>query len=152
MSRTEVPDAAEGRKTLGELIRFGVVGVAHNLLGYLVYLLITWLGMDPKLAVAILYPLGTAASYFANRHWTFEHKGAVGDSMARYLAMHVVGYSLNLLIIYVGVDLLTYPHQLVQLFAMFVFAMLFFLASKFLIFTDTKLLHTGMGDDDEPVQ
>ena len=134
MSETEDLQGLQSRRTFGELIRFGIVGVAHNLLGYLVYLLITWLGTDPKLAVAILYPLGTAVSYFANRHWTFEHKGRVGESMSRYLAMHVAGYCLNLLMIYVGVDVLGFPHQLVQLFAMFTLAAVFFLASKFLVF------------------
>jgi putative flippase GtrA len=121
-------------RTMGELIRFGVVGVAHNLLGYLVYLLITWLGTDPKVAVAILYPVGTAISFFANRHWTFNHQGEVTSSMARFVSMHVTGYALNLIIIYVGVDVLLFPHQLVQLFAMGFLAVLFFLLSKFFVF------------------
>ena len=134
MSKTEDKQGLLGGRTFGELIRFGVVGVAHNLLGYLVYLLITWLGTDPKVAVAILYPLGTAFSYFANRQWTFEHKGKVGQSMSRYIGMHVFGYTLNLLIIYVGVDVLAFPHQLVQLFAMGFLAVMFFVMSKLLVF------------------
>ena len=137
MSDSEEPRTLPGRKTLGELVRFGIVGIAHNLLGYLVYLLITWLGTDPKVAVAILYPLGTAFSFFANRHWTFAHKGQVGESMARYIAMHLFGYSVNLLIIYIGVDLMAIPHQLVQLFAMGFLAVMFFIMAKFLVFTGT---------------
>ncbi len=125
-------------RTFGELFRFGIVGVAHNLLGYLVYLLITWLGVDPKIAVAILYPIGTAASYFANRHWTFDHKGAVGESMAKFITMHAVGYVLNLLIIYVGYDVLGFPHQLVQLFAMAFLALTFFIVSKFVVFAKVE--------------
>lgn len=123
-------------RTLGELVRFGIVGVAHNLLGYLVYLLVTWLGTEPKLAVALLYPIGTAISFFANRQWTFGDKGRVGSSMPRYLAMHAFGYVLNIFIIFLGVDMLAFPHQLVQLFAMGFLAILFFMMSKFLIFND----------------
>ena len=136
MAESEEIQGSAVHRTMGELVRFGVVGVAHNLLGYLVYLLITWLGTDPKLAVAILYPIGTAISFFANRQWTFEDKGHVGHSMSRYLAMHAFGYALNILIIYVGVDHLQFPHQLVQLFAMGFLAVLFFLMSKFLIFNE----------------
>ena len=143
MSETVDKQGAVAHRTLGELIRFGVVGIAHNLLGYLVYLLITWLGVDPKLAVAILYPLGTAFSYWANRRWTFGHQGQVIHSMSRYLAMHVFGYLLNIAIIYVGVDLLQFPHQLVQLFAMFFLAGLFFLISKFVVFSHREVSEAG---------
>lgn len=136
MAESEEIQGSAVHRTMGELIRFGVVGVAHSALGYLVYLLITWLGTDPKVAVAILYPIGTAISFFANRQWTFEDKGHVGHSMPRYLAMHAFGYALNLLIIYLGVDVLQFPHQLVQLFAMGFLAVLFFLVSRFLIFND----------------
>lgn len=138
MTSTDTTGRQAVPRALGELVRFGVVGVAHNLLGYLVYLLVTWLGTDPKIAVAILYPLGTLFSYFANRHWTFNHKGAIGTSMTRYLGMHVMGYALNLVIIYVGVDLLAFPHQLVQLMAMGVLAMMFFAISKLFVFQGDK--------------
>jgi putative flippase GtrA len=136
MAESEEIQGSAVHRTMGELVRFGIVGVAHNLLGYLVYLLITWLGTDPKVAVAILYPIGTAVSFFANRQWTFEDKGHVGQSMTRYISMHAFGYVLNIFIIYLGVDVLAFPHQLVQLFAMGFLAMLFFLISKLLIFNE----------------
>ena len=125
-------------KTFSELIRFGIVGVAHNLIGYLVYLLITWLGTDPKIAVAILYPLGTAVSFFANRRWTFNHQGKVTHSMVKFGMMHAFGYTLNLVIIYVGYDVLGIPHQLVQLFGMGFLAVMFFVMSKFIVFSKVE--------------
>lgn len=134
MSESEDIQRVAESRTMGELIRFGIVGVVHNLLGYLVYLLVTWLGADPKIAVAILYPLGTTVSYLANRRWTFNDKEEVGRSMTRYAAMHLFGYCLNLAIIAVGVDVLAFPHQLVQLFAMVLLAAMFFIMSKFLVF------------------
>ncbi len=134
MAESEKIQGSAVHRTLGELVRFGIVGVAHNLLGYLVYLLVTWLGTEPKLAVAILYPIGVAISFFANRQWTFDVKGRVAYSMPRYIAMHAVGYGMNILIIYLGVDMLAFPHQLVQLFAMGFLSILSFLMSKFLIF------------------
>lgn len=121
-------------RTLGQLARFGVVGIAHNVLFYLVYLLVTWLGAEPKVAVALLYPLATLVSYALNRRWTFDHQGELRHSMSRYVAMHLMGYLLNLLIIYIGVDRLHLGHQFVQLFAIVLLAALFFLLSKFFIF------------------
>lgn len=138
MLKSQLIQRVASGKPLGELLRFGMVGVAHNLLGYLVYLLITWLGVDPKVAVAILYPLGTVFSYLLNRRWTFNHQGEVRQSMIRYIVMHIFGYAANLLIMYVGYDVLGFPHQLVQLFAMFFLAGTFFLVSKFLIFSSRE--------------
>jgi len=125
-------------KTFSELFRFSVVGVAHNLLGYLVYLLVTWIGVDPKIVVAVLYPVSTTASYFANRRWTFNHQGEVAGSMAKYLSMHCFGYVLNIAVLYIGHDLLRFPHQLVQLFAMGFLAVMFFVVSKFVVFSRIK--------------
>ena len=124
------------QRTLTQLVRFGVVGVLHNVFFYLLYLLVTWLGTDPMLAVAMLYPLATLVSYFMNRHWTFAHRGQMRQSMSRYIAMHVLGYLLNLGIIAIGVDYLNLTHQYVQLFAIVFLAALFFLLSKFFIFKD----------------
>ena len=121
---------------MGEILRYGIVGIAHNLGGYLVYLLITWLGTDPKIAVAILYPIGTLVSYVAHKRWTFGHEGAVGQSLSRFVAMQGSGYFLNIGIMYAGYDVLGFPHQLVQLFAMGFLAVTFFLISKFVVFKD----------------
>ncbi len=137
MQKSQLIQGVMANKSLGELVRFGVVGVVHNLLGYLVYLLITWLGVDPKLAVVILYPLGMVASYYLNRRWTFDHTGAVAQSMTRYVSMHVCGLLANILILYIGHDLMEFPHQLVQLFTMFFLAGVSFLVSKFLIFSSS---------------
>ncbi len=42
--------------TLGQVVRYGVVGVLNNLLGYLIYLLVTWLWLDPKIALIFSAP------------------------------------------------------------------------------------------------
>ena len=135
MSDNPYNEQDDKRSSFSELVRFGIVGITHNLLGYAVYILITWLGTDPKIAVAILYPVGTMISYFVNRRWTFNHQGRLSDSMFRFMLMHGLGYLANLVIIYVGYDLMKVPHQLVQLFAMGFLAATFFLVSKFFVFT-----------------
>ena len=44
--------------TMAQLVRYGLVGLNVNLFGYLVYLTASWLGMEPNLAVTILYSVG----------------------------------------------------------------------------------------------
>jgi putative flippase GtrA len=117
-----------------QLIRYIVVGLASNLLCYLVYLGLTRLGMNPKLAMTVLYGVGVLQTFFFNKRWTFEHGGAQRDVFYRYCAAYSFGYLLNLAVLYVLVDLQGYPHQIIQGLMILVLAMMLFLAQKFWVF------------------
>ena len=39
-----------------QLIRYGVAGLTLNLIGYTVYLMLTWIGFEPKLVITVTYP------------------------------------------------------------------------------------------------
>ena len=121
-----------------QLIRYGVVGVASNAAIYCLYLLITWLGMEAKLAMTLVYLVGAAIGFFGNRKWTFEHGGAVTGAALRYVLAHTFGYLLNLAILYVFVDRYGYPHQWVQAAAIIVVAGCLFVIFKFLVFRESS--------------
>ncbi len=117
-----------------QLLRYAAVGVASNLLCYLVYLGLTRLGMDPKLAMSLLYALGVLQTFVANKRWTFEHGGARGPVFYRYCVAYGAGYLFNLGVLYILVDRLAYPHQAVQGAMILVLAAMLFLAQKFWVF------------------
>src|SRR5689334_17095235 len=87
-------------KSLKQLFLYGIIGFAHNFLAYLVYLLVTWQGANPKLVISVTYPVFATFSYFANKHWTFSHQGEYRRSIFRYCIAHVMGYGINLLMLY----------------------------------------------------
>ena len=118
----------------GQLVRYVIVGLASNLLCYLAYLGLSALGMDPKLAMTILYAVGVLQTFFFNKKWTFRQDGAVPAAFYRYCFAYGVGYLLNLLVLYVLVDLQGYPHQIIQAVMIIVLAMLLFLGQKFWVF------------------
>ncbi len=120
-----------------QLLRYAVVGLASNLVCYLVYLGLTALGMNPKLAMTILYGVGVAQTFVFNKRWTFEHGGARGPVFYRYCTAYFLGYLFNLAVLYVLVDRLGQPHQLVQGVMILVLAALLFLAQKFWVFRIT---------------
>lgn len=126
------------RVTEKQLVRYAIVGVASNAAGYLVYLLITHLGMPPKAAMSSLYAVGATVGFFGNSALTFAYKGGIIGSGIRYLITHAVGYSMNLTILVIFVDLFGYPHQLVQAIAIFVVAAFLFIAFKYFVFRTTK--------------
>jgi len=119
-----------------QLIRFGIVGVISNMAGYLVYLLITYLGIGPKLAVSLLYPIGTYMSFAGNKSWTFGAEKGTAIAGMKHIFVYALGYVLNLVILAIFVDFLDFAHQLVQFLAIFVVALFLFLAMKFFVFTE----------------
>ena len=121
-------------RSLRQLIRYGVVGVAQNVVGYGIYLFFTWLGADPKLGVGVSDPLAMLVSFLGYKKYTFGYKGGTAGAGGRFLLAHACSYSINLGMLYVCVDKFGYPHQLVQLAAIFVCAAFLFLALKFYVF------------------
>jgi len=119
---------------LSQLIRYGVVGLLTNLAGYGIYLLLTWLWLEPKLAVTLLYPVGVIAGYFGHARYSFSYQGRATSGMSRYFIAHAIGYGVNVSLLYVFSDVLRYPHQAVQAAAIFIVAAILFLLFKFFVF------------------
>ena len=128
-------------KPLLQLLRYGVVGVVTNLALYLFYLLITYLGIEPKMAMTIAYVVGALIGFAGHRQWTFSHKGALLGSGARYCIAHFFGYLINFLILLTFVDTLGYSHRLVQAVAIIVVAGFLFITFRYFVFPKTE--HRG---------
>lgn len=122
------------KTTIGQLIRYGVVGVISNAIGYLLYLAITDAGMEPKLAMTLLYILGVAQTFLFNKRWSFRYGGVHGPVFVRYCVTYGLGYLINLLALFVLVDHLHYPHQIVQGVLVLSLAVMLFLLQKFWVF------------------
>lgn len=123
-----------------QLVRYALVGLLSNLAGYLVYLLLTWLYVGPKIAMTMIYVTGASVGYFGNRQWTFAHRGKMSATMLRYGLAHSFGYALNFAILDLFVDRLFFPHQAVQAVAIFVVAGFLFLLFKTFVFTERRQL------------
>lgn len=121
-------------QSLSQLIRYGIVGISQNAIGYSIYLFFTWLGVDPKIVVAISYPIAMLISFFGNKKYTFCHNGNTFHAGWRFITSHAVSYAINLAMLWICVDILGYPHQLVQLAAIFVCAAFLFIALKLFVF------------------
>jgi len=128
------------RSNIAQFIRYAMVGLSLNLFGFLIYLVVTWLGMEPKLAVTIFYPLAVLYGYFGNRNFTFAYKGSLRGSGSRYIMVYLFGYCINLGILMIFADYFGYAHQWVQAVSIFVVAVFLFIALKLFVFTNQNLL------------
>lgn len=132
---SEIPASGRGRP-LKQLLRFAAVGVASNVIGYLLYLLITHLGAAPKLAMTVLYGVGAFMGFVGNRKYTFPHQGGLMATGRRYLMTHSLGYLINLAIQFIMVDHLGYAHQLAQALGICVVAVFLFVVYKYFVFVN----------------
>ncbi len=125
-------------RSFAQLIRYVFVGAAVNAMGYGIYLLITTLGMPPKITVTIFYPVFVCIGYLSHGKWTFIVDQKNSASFFRFFMPHLFGYLTNLLLLFYFVDVIGYPQQWGQLVAVFVVAMQLFLSFKYFVFS-TKM-------------
>lgn len=126
------------RTSAGQLLRYGLLGLATNIAGFLVYLLVTHLGAPPAATMSFFYVIGAILGFWGNKRLTFAHQGGVLASGMRYVLAHAVGYCLNLSLLLVFVSKLGYPHQWVQGGAILIVAGYLFLAFKFFVFKNPE--------------
>lgn len=129
------------KRTLTQFSRYALVGVASNAMGYVLYLVLTRLGLGPKLAMSLLYGIGVLQTFFFNKKWSFSFSGAAAPALVRYAAAYAIGYFVNLLALMLLVDQAGLPHQLVQGVMILVVAVLLFLAQRYWVFA-----HNSKGD------
>jgi len=119
---------------LRELVSFGMIGIVSNAALYLVYLVMTGLGVGAKTAMTAVFALGVLGTYLFNRRLTFRHEGAVGPTAARYAGVYLLAYVANVAALALLVDRGGLPHQFVMLGLIVATAVLVFALQKFWVF------------------
>ena len=120
--------------TASQLIRYGIVGIASNLLLYTIYLLLTAVGVSAIVAMTSLYLFGVLQTFVFNRNWTFRASGAVSSALMRYILVYALGYAVNYFLLSILVDQFEIPHQFVMAGLFVMMAVYFFVAQKFWVF------------------
>jgi len=133
-------------RLLKPLFRYSFVGILNNSWGYFLYLFVTWLGMDPRLAVTMLYPVAAVSAYFAHAKYSFNYQTGRTSAKFRFILAQIIGYLVNIIMLSVLVERFEYPHQMVQAAAIFVIAGVLFFLFRFYVFpvVKTKAVETEM--------
>jgi putative flippase GtrA len=113
--------------------RFVIVGLASNAALFLLYLLLTGLGLPYKAAVTLIYVVNALQTFVLNALWTFKRR-LQGVSLVKYLLAYAGCYLLNMSALILLVDRLGLPHQAVQGGMIAVIAAAMFLLQKFWVF------------------
>ena len=116
---------------VGQLIRFGVVGISNTLVFVAAYAICVQIGIWYIAASAIGYTLGSINGYVLNRRWTFR-AGHISHttSASRYALVQIVAALANLGLLYVFVDGLGVDRIVGQVIVIGIVQLLSFLAHR----------------------
>ena len=128
-----------------QLLRYAMVGLGSNVILYVAYLLLTGFGLGYKTAMTLLYAVGILQTFLFNRRWTFDDSGRIHGTFFRYVITYALGYLFNLGALYMLVDELGLPHQIVQGALIFVVAVLLFLLQKYWVFINGQKQYSDFG-------
>ena len=124
------------RPILRQAARFLGVGAAMTVAGYALILALTELaGMPPLAANFAAYAVLIVVSYALHARITFE-TGTSASGLARFLASFAVAYLANMLVLLALVDRV--HHAVAQMFAVATYAVVHFVASRYIVFSSRK--------------
>ena len=94
-----------------QLFKFGVVGVTGYVINLIVFALLTeTLSLYHLLAAVASFCVAVTNNFLWNRHWTFRAtEGHAGFQAARFFAVSVLALGINLLLLYLLVDVASAP-------------------------------------------
>lgn len=122
------------KTAFAQVLRYGVVGILSNSIGYMAYMAIVATGVGHKLAMSLVYSAVFMMSFYGNRKFTFDQGGRIAVVGLKFIAVYAFGYVVNLFLLFVFVDFIGYKHEFVQLASIGVIAALSFVLLKFFVF------------------
>ncbi|MTT31884.1 GtrA family protein [Terrilactibacillus sp. BCM23-1] len=92
------------------MIKFGIVGCLNTLIDFIVFALLTALGLPYVISQCISYGAGVLNSYVLNRSWTFEQKNQTNKTQE-----FVKFVLINMITLLITLSLLAYFYQVIGL-------------------------------------
>ncbi|MHC8311052.1 GtrA family protein [Pseudomonas sp. GT1P32] len=122
-----------------QFIKYYLVGALVNAGGYAAFLILIHQKIEAKLAASILYVIGALISFWLNRKLVFDSTIHIRTSLLRLLIMLMAGYVLNILMLYIFVDLYNAPAWLIQIASVVLVSVFFYLVNKFYVHESDNL-------------
>jgi len=135
---TPEPVPSHGGRTASPLGRsaawFIVIGVINNLAGFAVFVLLTVVGLGAIPSATASYVVGMFISYFGNQRLTFRHAPGQSSAVVKFLISNAIGYSVNVLVLWLLVSSRGVPQIIGQLVAIGCVAVCTFVLMRLWVF------------------
>ncbi len=87
---------ARHHHTIGEFVKFALVGLLNTGVDVAIFFLLTWLGVLYLAAQVVSYSCGAANSYLLNKLWTFRSCGLSYSEMVRFIVVNLASLGISL--------------------------------------------------------
>jgi len=85
--------------SIGEFIKFALVGILNTGVDVAIFFLLTWLGIPYVAAQIVSYSCGAANSYLLNKVWTFRSCGLSYAEIVRFAAVNLTSLGISVVVL-----------------------------------------------------
>jgi putative flippase GtrA len=119
-----------------KFLKFCAVGVTNTIITLIVFYLINKvLKVNYIVSTSVSYLCGVLNSYYLNRRYTFKDKNSkVLSQFTRFTTVNLVSLSVNLILMYLFVDLFYLDSMIAQVISTIATTLLNFVGSKLIVF------------------
>jgi putative flippase GtrA len=87
---------ARHHHSIGEFLKFALVGILNTGVDVAIFFLLTWLGSPYVAAQVVSYSCGAANSYLLNKVWTFRSCGLSYAELVRFVAVNLTSLGISI--------------------------------------------------------
>ena len=103
------------KRNFKQLMKYGIVGVLNTAVDFLVYQLLTFLGINYALAQCVSYSCGILNSYLINSRWTFKQEARhEKKEFLSFVVVNLLSLGISILLLKVCYDVLNIESNLIS--------------------------------------
>ncbi|MBO2944778.1 GtrA family protein [Paenibacillus sp. F411] len=130
---------SRSQNVLFNFIQYGIVGAIGTLVHTVILAAcVEYLNLSPVLSTVIGFVFSLVISYKLNSIWTFKNRGEGVNRFLKYTITCSYGLLVNILIMYMMVNVLHYSYMLGQLIAVMVVPIINYSLSRYWVFNKKK--------------
>lgn len=132
------------KKSLIQLIKFGIVGGINTVLSYLIYLGGLYLGIHYLIASTIGFIITVFISYVLNSLLTFRESGetihwSIKALIKVYISYSITGFILGNLLLFIEVDVMKISEMIAPIINLFITIPTNFILNKFWAYKENNI-------------
>jgi len=118
-----------------EVFRYVLAGLINTAVGYGVFLfLVYFISLSAYYANAIGYFFGLCTAFILNKYFVFNTTHTSIEHLFKFVISFFIAYAINVLILFICLNILNLSPAVGQIFAMFFYTISFYILNKFLVF------------------
>jgi putative flippase GtrA len=90
---------ARHRHSIGEFIKFALVGLLNTAVDVAIFFLLTWVNTPYVAAQVVSYSCGAANSYLLNKFWTFRSSGLSYAEVVRFTVVNLGSLVISIVVL-----------------------------------------------------